>query len=104
MKIVKNLLERMTLEQFANKHELVMEIYERPHDITWAEPFYANFVHAELAENGCLVGAYGNGYSPEDAIKDYAKRISGKRLVLNAFTNEKRKEILVPILIEGKEK
>lgn len=97
MKIVRNNFKRTTLEEFADQHELVMEISERD---TVAYPslprYFACFQHCELKCDGMLIGAYGNGDTPEEAMKDYAKRISGKAL---AFfdPDQGRHDLQVPV-------
>lgn len=95
MKIERNLLTRMTIEEFAEKHDLTMSVYERTGPIL--PRFYAYFRGAEVKEGDILIGISGDGDSEEEAIKDYAKQISTRRLVLGAYTPERR-EIDVPKL------
>lgn len=100
-------LQRSTIEDFAEKHCLVMEVHERsPHEPVFggwrggAVRFYAHFSCCEIADNGCLVGVFGDGPSPEAAIADYGKQISGRRLIHRAYQPE-RKEIAVPIIVRS---
>jgi hypothetical protein len=95
-------VERSSIENFADKHLLVMEVHERsPHHMggRWSEDsrYFAHFEHAEIQDGSCLVGTYGNGATPESAIAAYAQEISGKLLVVNAGTRS-RIDIRVPIL------
>lgn len=43
-----------------------------------------------------LVSWDGSGNNPEAAMRDYAKKIQGKSLVLNAFLPDQRREFNVP--------
>lgn len=59
----------------------------------------AKFDRCEVATQGCLESVHGNGLTPEAAMTDYIQRISGKRIVFNAMTAQRR-EFTVPIGIE----
>lgn len=100
MKVEKRLIPEMTIEEFAEKHDLIMEVNERRSDRMrrpWR--FYASFKYAELREGDRLLrGAYGNGDTAEEAIANYAEEISGGLLILNAYGSD-RKEIKVPRLL-----
>jgi hypothetical protein len=82
-----------TIEEFADKHDLVMEVHERASISSLSHRYYAHFKRAELREENCLVGAHGNGVDPKSAITSYARRISQHLLVING-----NKEIHVPFL------
>ena len=97
MKIIRKLIDRDNLESFAEKNNLVMEVHERSH-IDSPTRFYAHFKNAEIKDGSMLIGAYGDGSCEALAIKDYAKRISGQWLVIDAY-KPARKEIKVPILL-----
>lgn len=56
----------------------------------------AKFERCEVMENGCLLGAYGNDKSPEEALKEYVTKIRGRRIVFNAMDDKKRREFVVP--------
>ena len=88
------LVRQLTIEEFAEEHDLTMRIVERA---KWDE---ASFVGAETkAGSCCLHSTWGKGTTPEAAIKDYATKISEKTIVLNAWFDN-RKEIVVPRLVE----
>lgn len=57
----------------------------------------ARFNECEVKEKGFLVGCYGNGVTPDEAMKDYCKQISGAQVVFNAYTDA-RTEFTVPQL------
>ena len=103
MKIELHELETMSIEEFADRHGLVMEVHERsPKHCTvggWKPEvrYYAHFKDVEIREPGVLVGAFGDGATPELAIANYAKRISGQVIVINAF-GKNRQDVCVPLL------
>lgn len=100
MKIEKNLIRRMTLEEFAEEHDLTMEINERDSSIV-APRYYAQFKYSELEDGSVFIGIYGNGHTEEGAIKDYEEQLSklyGRKLIFNAFTPE-RQEIVIPVFV-----
>jgi hypothetical protein len=78
-----------------------MEIGERkPSD--WCvgckfQPFYANFKRAEIKDGSIPISADGDGQTPGEAMAEYAKSISNKRLVINSGCTDRR-EIEVPYL------
>lgn len=98
MKIERDLLVRCTIEQFAEEHDLIMEVHER-HPNSDPTRFYARFKDAELSDGIVLSGVYGDGATEEEAIRAYARRISRGFLVIGAFT-EGRRDIRVPVLID----
>lgn len=87
-------IKKYTIEEFADEHGLEMEVHEREH----FNDFYAHFKNCEIKEGSMLCGTAGYGPTPESAIEDYAKKISGKLLVIGAYTGERR-EYYVPNLI-----
>ena len=103
MKIERLAANRMTLEAFADQHGLVMEIAERTrtdlHPSFPYEPnrFYARFKDVDTKDSACLTGTHGNGGTETEAMTAYARQISGKLLVVDAFT-PKRREIWAPEL------
>jgi hypothetical protein len=82
----------MEIMEFAEMHSLKMEVRRRK-----AGDYYASFSHAETKRDCFLEGTYGNGKNKKEAIKQYAKEISGKLLVVDAY-KETRREIPVPAL------
>jgi hypothetical protein len=102
MHIEFHLVERTTIEEFADKHNLVMEIHERtPSDMgnRWSDSsqYYAHFKDCEVKDGSCLIGAFGNGTEPNIAIQNYAWEISNKMIVIDAGT-ENRRVLRVPYL------
>lgn len=101
MEIIINQVESTTIENFADHYGLVMEVNERtnPKQPCWR--WYASFKHCEVKSGGGLTSNFGDGTTPEEAIKHYARNISLKNIVINAYKKDKRREITVPMLTEG---
>lgn len=100
MKITVIQAERMTLEQFADKHGLEMEVVERPPYLNHPPEmrYYARLKWIDVKDGCGLLGVTGNGSTPEEAIKDYAPRISEKHLIFDALSKENRREIFAPVI------
>lgn len=79
-----------SLEQFADQHELVLEIHER--DIQTREcklqppleRFYTSFNNVDIKDGACLVSVFGNGETEDEAILDFCAQIQGKQLIKDA--------------------
>ena len=97
MKIEKNLVKEMTIEKFAELHDLTMVINERPYSVPTMR-FYAEFKNTELMLGHGLRGASGDGATPEEAVAEYAQNISLRKIAVNAFKTY-RKNIDVPRLV-----
>lgn len=96
MKTVIKRASRMTIEEFAEKHGLTMVLTERrkqyirvPH-----ERWLAHFDNCETKDGCILSGTYGQGATTKEAIADYADKITGKLLVIDAY-GDNRREIWV---------
>lgn len=70
-------------EDFADKHGLIMQVRERG-GANASAAYYAHFGDVEVMERGCLIGEYGNGATPEEAIENYRRALRGKRLAYKA--------------------
>ena len=95
MKIKINAVPEQTIEEFADEHNLTMIVNERPNSIGRSGRYYAHFEGAELSDGMMLIGVYGDGSSPEEAIANYAPQISEKLIVIDA-TRPERREIFAP--------
>jgi hypothetical protein len=98
MKIVENLLKRkepITFEQFAEDHDLVLEINER--DVPTGHPcrYYASFKHIEWKHGAIYTSEFGNGMLKDEAVENYKKLILDKLLVYKANSAE-QKQIQTP--------
>lgn len=83
---------RMTIEQFAEEHDLVMEV----HEPNGESPVYkASFKGVEVVNDGFLYSTYGRGTTEADAINHYSKIISNQTIRIG----RSGKRIHVPDLI-----
>ena len=82
----------MDIQEYADaiNVEIHLKRYENQ-DNRWM----AEFPDCELMEDGCLASAYGNGKTPDEAIRDYVNQIAGKRIAIGAYTDGRR-EFNVP--------
>lgn len=93
--ITKKESKLMSLESFADQHNLTMVIRERdPHRVN-LKRYYACFEYTEAKGDGVLISLCGDGDTEREAMVNYAKQIAGTTLVIHAYTDE-RKEIKVP--------
>lgn len=90
--------DNMTIEQFAEHYDLTMEIRERSilEQSQGFERIYGRFARTEINEGNCLETVIGQGMSADSAIADYARKIAGKVMVVDAMLPE-RKELNVPV-------
>ena len=102
MKIERNLVPEMTIEQFTDEHNLTMIVKERANpEMSNLHRFYANFKeHPDISSGVFRVGAFGDGDTEEGAIRAYSEEISGKLLIFGRGAG--RKEIQVPRLVTKK--
>ena len=56
----------------------------------------AKFERCEIMVDGCLASSYGNGKTPVEAISNFIDQIAGKRIALNAGSDNRR-EFDVPL-------
>lgn len=84
----------MKLDDFADRHELVMEVHRRPKGLD-LPLYYAHFADADVKDGHCLIGEFGDGATIEESIANYALQISGKLLVVDAMSSSRR-EIQCP--------
>ncbi len=71
-----------TLDDFAKEYGLELSIQLR-HQLPPGDParFYAKLNNVDIiVGDGCLLGTFGDGPTPEAAVEDYAKQISEKQL------------------------
>lgn len=95
MKIIRKWSESR-LDRFAERHDLTLLVMRR--SIGTPHHFYCHFENCEVMQSGMLVGAYGNGHTEAEAISDYATKISGARIAIDAM-RPSRREIDVPFLV-----
>jgi hypothetical protein len=84
-----------SLQEFADKHGLELVVDERSMPCSPASRYHASFAGTEIKEGPFLSGAYGDGHTPNEAIQNYAMKLRGKTLVVDAY-KPTRCEIKVP--------
>lgn len=82
----------MTLSELSEMMDVNLEVKYLPKREN--RKWICRFDNTEVKGDGVLIGKYGDGDSPDEAINDYATSIAGKTIVLNAYGN--RKEFKVP--------
>jgi hypothetical protein len=87
--------ERISFDDWLGKHELVVEVTERPAEYYDLPRWYASVPRLEARDGCACVGEFGNGDTTWEAISDYADKLRGKRLVLGAMGPERR-EFVAP--------
>lgn len=100
MKIKIIRVDETTIGAFAEKHGLTMTVNERNLALrsSGLPRFYCAFDGIEVkVEGGLLAGIIGGGETITEVIADYCAQISCKKLVYNAYQDDRR-EILVPVL------
>lgn len=95
-----NYLPRCDILIFEKTHDLELVVHERAKrmsDFTGYQ-FYCKFNNAEISDGFCLAGKFGNGNTPDEAIKNYCLEIGGGQTLVVGAYSEQRKEIVVPYL------
>lgn len=83
-------IPKMTLTAFARKHDLRIEIHERPVPVGHYARFYAVLRGVEITANGILTSTFGNGADRNEAKRNLARALNLKRLVVGAYTPERK--------------
>lgn len=104
MKIIKFKKAAMEILDFEKQYNLELTVYERDPEAKDLPRYYAHFDSADTKVGKCcLLGEHGDGNTPEEAIKDYCRKISNKTLVIDAMSATNRREIKVPELQQTKD-
>jgi hypothetical protein len=89
MKIERRTFPTVTFDRFCERHDLTVEIDERPRWICLPR-YIASIKNGETMRDGCLLGTYGNGDTEVSAVKDLERKLRGERLAVGAMTPERR--------------
>jgi hypothetical protein len=94
MKIrVEHLAVPEPFDDFCDRHGIELVVKERARDRGKLKRWYASTppgLSLETQNGGILTGTYGDGDTPEEAVDDFARNIRGKRLVKNAYKDDRR--------------
>jgi hypothetical protein len=81
------------IEDFADEHDLTMVIKHTKSRVLRNFNFSARFENADvptyeydISKTGRISGCFGLGETPDEAIKDYVKRLSKQNLVIKSGT------------------
>jgi hypothetical protein len=88
----------MTLIEFSDLLGKQIVIRNRPNFHDPAGKWYAEFDCGEMTDGMFLKGEHGDAATIEGAMRDYARAISGQRIVFNAGSDRYRQEYNVPQL------
>ena len=102
MDIIRNLVKKVTLQDFAKDHGLTMVVNERDTEdpsFSHLKRFYVSFVDVHKYDGHGIGSLYGQGDTEEEAISNYAKLLSNERVMIGYFADKKKaKDIFVPYL------
>ena len=91
----------MTLSEYADAINAEIKIIRYANQ---EERWIADFEDAEIKESktsGVLIGMWGEGKSPHEALANYVSSIRGKILVFNAGDPKYRREFVEPVKLEA---
>lgn len=94
------LLKEKEITEFEKEIGYELSVCERPLSMRLPK-YYVYFLDGESSEGGCLITYSGNGNTVDEALIDYCKKVSSRRMVFNSYTTD-RKEIVFPKLIHTK--
>ncbi len=95
-----NLIAEKEITDFEKQINHTLNVNERPIH-SGLSRYYVSFKGCESIEGGHFVGYSGNGNTIDEALQDYCKQVSCRRMVFGAYTNGRR-EITFPKLIHTK--
>jgi hypothetical protein len=91
---------RKTFGEFCDSEHLVVTVRERAEELGESR-YFATCDGVETVEpDGMLCGEFGNGSTREAAVLDYARRLAGRRIVVDARLPSRR-ELQCPNEWEG---
>lgn len=86
----------MSFQEFADKYNLTLHVFERD-PLSSLKKYYVYFESVEIKDRNLLISAIGNGDTETEAVIDFARQISDKLIVIDAYAST-RKQIQVPKL------
>ena len=87
----------MTLYDLATLINKQIEILHRPSEtLDSSSLWYAKLDDVEIKDGAILSGSFGNGRTPEEALQNYVKELKGQKIVIDAFSKDKRTVLDLP--------
>lgn len=83
-KAINNRVKSMDILSFFEMFGLQLEVKFRGRKNRRSDNsrFYVMAWHTNVIEDGYLQGKFGDGFTPEDALRDYASEIQGRQIVV----------------------
>jgi hypothetical protein len=90
MEIKDDTFPAATFEGFCEANRLVLTVGERA-GVVGRGRYFATCEGADVREqDGMLLAEFGDGSTREEAVMDYARRLKGKRIVVDAMLRSRR--------------
>ena len=85
----------ITLDDFSDLIGVNIELTRHSNQSRWT----ARLEHAEIKKGCTLSSEFGRGTTSEEALKDYATKISGELIVINAMLDSRREYNVPEVLL-----
>lgn len=95
-----NLIETKEILDVEKEIGYELIVNERPSNLRLPK-FYVSFENSDVMNDGVLIGSFGNGDTIDEALQNYCKEVSCKKIVFGVYTNS-RDEITLPKLVHTK--
>lgn len=89
----------MSIYELADMFKVQIAVKYRPNWDDAAMQWYASIENLEVTGGGVLTSSHGNGATPAAAIAEYATRIAGADVVINAYSDDLRTTFRVPKIL-----
>jgi hypothetical protein len=96
-----NLIEVCEITDFEKTICREIIVTERGESSIGCQRYFSEFENSEIMEQGLLVGAYGDGNTIDESLKNLATLVSNKTIAFDAYSS-KRKNISFPKLVHTK--
>lgn len=100
MRVEMNLVPEATLQDFAERQDLVLEVNERDPELARevGATYYVGFKDVQIKDGVFRRSTSGNGNTIHEAASDLARQLSRQTIVINAFDMAAPREVRAPIL------
>jgi len=79
----------VSIEDFADIINVQLEILFRTNWGQGKGRWYCKFQSSDVVDDIFLLGVYGNGETPNESVRAYAKEIAGKRIKISHYKGDK---------------